>query len=491
MYNKIKTNFIVQKYLIENMHTFANKNNENIKFNLSPLVTKINTRYSFESEIIKTLSFFNNKKNKYNLINSSTHKTTINPQSAKIINTSCNTKNNNVQKNIIKYNFKSSLINDILKDNINKINKFKNKVNQSNNNIKKFNSINNKKSNNLCINIDNNANNYFCNYSNKLFSHKNIEKNKLGIKKIKNEINKYNDKKQIISSNKTNHNLQKNNKSNKLYNISNLNNKISSYNNTCRNYFNQKQKDKSNRNKQKKNSINIINNYSIRTTNNSYVKINNNRKNNNIILIDKIKKSYRNSLISSDNNKNKIFSYKTDIPLSSKLNNNFNLNYYTLNSLNSEKFISNEYHTIDNNTHHIKRHNINIFNIFDNSDLIKKKASKTFSGFYKHSSKNIKDHKKNNKKYNIKRNKNNYYNLHIYQNNHNYYTNKYSPKIKDDNFIINDSEKNQNYIHTDNNKFDYKDKLSKIKEKAEGLFENYSKLLKLFTEGKIEINKKI
>ena len=55
--------------------------------------------------------------------------------------------------------------------------------------------------------------------------------------------------------------------------------------------------------------------------------MNNNHKNINIISIDKIKKSYRNSLISLDNNKNKIFSYKTDILFSSKLNNNFNFNY--------------------------------------------------------------------------------------------------------------------------------------------------------------------
>ena len=144
------------------MSAFVKKMNENIKFNLSPLIT--NTKYSFESEIIKTLSFFNNKNFRQNFINSSTDKSTLRPQSDKnklYINKT--TVNKQINNNI-KYNYRS--IDNILKDNNNYINQFNNKRN----------SIKPKRPSNLSINISNNINNCYYNYSNNLFNEKIIEK---------------------------------------------------------------------------------------------------------------------------------------------------------------------------------------------------------------------------------------------------------------------------------------------------------------------------
>ena len=89
---------------------------KNIKFNLSPLITRINAKYSFESEIIKTLSFFNNKNFKQNILNSSTHKSTLRPQSEK--NKLYYNKNTINKQNITtKSNYKPSPIDNTLKDN--------------------------------------------------------------------------------------------------------------------------------------------------------------------------------------------------------------------------------------------------------------------------------------------------------------------------------------------------------------------------------------
>ena len=468
------------------MYTFHNKINENIKFNLSPLITKINTRYSFESGIIKTLSFFNNKNVKQNIINSSIHKSTsLRPKSEKNINTSYNNGKQN-----IKYNIKLISNNNTLKHDINRNNERLNNKNKSNKN-KNYNSINSKKPSNLSININNHTNNYYYNYSNNLFNDKIIERNKREIQIIKTEISKYNHKKSNNDNNKANYiiNTETNNKSNKLFNITNINNKLYSYN-TNRNYFNKKLINKSNYNSKTKSSK-CNTKYNIKT--NSYSKMNNKKKENNGILIVKSNNINKDSLISL--NSNNKFSYRNNTPSSSKVNNNYNINFYTLNSINSEKILLNEYHTLDNNVHHHKKYIINNFNVNENNDLINKKASKTYNGFFKPSSKNIdeEDKKKNNKEYKIKIvdekiNKNNFDNLHIYPNNHNYYEYKYSDKNTSKDNILKNKDKN-NYLHYEVGNYDYKDKLSKIKEKTEGLLEKYSKLLKLYQEGKIDINK--
>ena len=232
--------------------------------------------------------------------------------------------------------------------------------------------------------------------------------------------------------------------------------------------------------------------------NNSQLKINNNKS--------KVNNKKRNILIPSNNNQNNnIISYKTYIPLSSKVNNNYNINFYTLNSINSDKLLynenvnGNEYHTLENNMRDFKKFIINNFNLCDddNFDLINKKASKTYNnGFFKDfSGKNNNKgnkNKKSNEDYKVKIfdekiNKDKFDNLHIYPNNHNYYefkineNNKFNKSFKKNNY-------NNYIIHTDGNKYDYKDKLSKIRQKTEGLLDHYSKLLKLFAENKKDVN---
>jgi hypothetical protein len=474
------------------MNAFGQKMSENIKFNLSPLITRISAKYSFESEIIKTLSFFNNKNFKQNILNSSTHKSTLRPQSEK--NKLYYNKNTINKQNITtKSNYKPSPIDNTLKDN----NYFKT---QTNYNTNKCNSIKPKKPNNFSININNNTNNFYYNCSNNLFNDKIIERNKRDTRRIKTEISQHENKKTYINNNNNvNNNINAQNNKNKSNNIGNLKNKIYSYN-TNRNYFNKKQKEKFINNnsiniKSSKNSINKNIKFTTKINNNSQLKINNNKS--------KVNNKKRNILIPSNNNQNNnIISYKTYIPLSSKVNNNYNINFYALNSINSDKLLynenvnGNEYHTLENNMHGFKKFIINNFNLCDddNFELINKKASKTYNnGFFRDYSRknNNKDNKKNNnnKDYKIKIfdekiNEDKFDNLHIYPNNHNYYEFKINENDK-----FNKSIKKNNYIiHTDSNKYDYKGKLSKIRQKTEGLLDHYSKLLKLFAENKKDVN---
>ena len=79
------------------MHPFSDMRNENIKFNAAPLLTKVNTKFTFESEIFKALRSFHNKINEKNnqqylnfKNNSTTHITCTNNQKKLI--------NNNIDK---------------------------------------------------------------------------------------------------------------------------------------------------------------------------------------------------------------------------------------------------------------------------------------------------------------------------------------------------------------------------------------------------------
>ena len=194
------------------MYSFSDKRSDNIKFNVSPLLTKVEAKYTFGSEIIKTLNSFNNKKNKISqqqyldFNNSSNHiSTTKAPKSAKRNINIFNIYNNNNQNNINKYNFKSSLINDILKDDSNKkksyikfdndiirkSNKYNNKYQLRNNKTTSY--INSNKPNNLNINIShNNKSNYYIKNSKNLFNKQINERNKIDIQKLKTEIIKQN-----------------------------------------------------------------------------------------------------------------------------------------------------------------------------------------------------------------------------------------------------------------------------------------------------------
>ena len=189
------------------MYTFGKKMSDNIKFNLSPLITRINTKYSFESEIIKNLNFFNSENFKQNILNTSIHKSTLRPQSEK--NKLYNNKNTINKQNITtKSNYKPSSIDNTLKDN----NYFKTQINYNTN---KCNSIRSKKPSNLSININNNTNNFYYNCSNNLFNDKIIERNKREIYRVKTEISKYEYKKTNINNNNNvnnNINLQNNKK---------------------------------------------------------------------------------------------------------------------------------------------------------------------------------------------------------------------------------------------------------------------------------------
>ena len=115
------------------MHPFADMRNENIKFNATPLMTRVNTKFTFESEIFKVLKSFHSKMNEKNnqqylnfKNNSTTHITCTNKQK-KLINNNIaklnkyySTNKNSNTSQINKCNFKSSLINNIIKNNSDK-----------------------------------------------------------------------------------------------------------------------------------------------------------------------------------------------------------------------------------------------------------------------------------------------------------------------------------------------------------------------------------
>ena len=456
------------------MQTSENKINENIKYNLSPLSTKENSKYLFQSEIFKTLSFFNNIKDKNNLVNfydSSTCRTVSKkPKSSKNKNSSyANHTNNSDKSNIIKYNFKYSQINNIIKESLHKkysnlnidtcLTYKNNKEENKKQNLLNNNNINHKKFNNLNININNNTNNYYYNYSNNLFNVKAKGRNISETQRIKTQNSNHNYKKQNIN----------------IYSPKSQN----------KNLFNQKCKNKINNSliKQSKNHIINLNSH-INT------KYNMNNKNNLYSSIHKNKK------IKNKANNHNIYIFTSDLAYSNKFK------------------LYKQYHTISHNSS--KNLKLNKNNYFDKNE-VKKKMNKSNSSFFKCLTlNNNEDFKINVKKNEIKNEKYIYNNYNTYQNQNSKYiynTNNYLNKDKYKNiFILNDinnnkknnnnkkikdkiskndckKEKNCNnniFSHVDYNT-KYKNQLTEIKEKTEGLLENYSKLLFLFSE---KINKK-
>lgn len=495
------------------MNAFVDMRNDNIKFNATPLLNKIDTKFAFESEIFKALKSFHNKingkKHQQSLNfknNSSTHISCTNNKkklinnNITILNKYDSTKQNFNTNQINKYNFKSSLINDIIKSNSNK-NKCSNKNSEDNivkRNINNFplriykTSFNSniKNPNKLKIEVGANNINYFNTQSNNNFSNKSNNKKKTKIQKIKNENNKSNYNINVVTNYNYNHRIFKKHP-NKI-NILNKNSVFKNYeNNSCR---------KENKNKFNYN-INIFN-----SNNNNYdICKNNDSKLYNNICRSFIKyKQNKKKFLSVNNLNEKISGFfkspnikrnKTKNIISSKINNNY-VNFYSL--INSEKNLKIKFNTV-NNAHSNK------------NNILKKITFKTQNSFYKPSISDINKDTKNKNNKNL--DKNNLVKNPTYPNNCNSCDNKYLTNIKNSNsygnnkFICQSNDKltinnkrRDNYnnivlnINDNNNCYeisnsDYKSKLSQIRNKTEGLLNTYYKLYKMISSDNIEYNK--
>ena len=497
------------------MHPFSDMRNENIKFNAAPLLTKVNTKFTFESEIFKALRSFHNKINEKNnqqylnfKNNSTTHITCTNNQKKLInnniakINKNYSTNQNSNTNQINKYNFKSSLISDILKNNSDKK---KCPYKKSEENIVKRNtynfplkiyktSFNNnaKNPNNLKIEINTNKINYFNTKSNNI-----NEKKKSKIQKLKNEINKKNNNIKVVNNHINIHRIFKDHP-NKINIMNKKNSVLNNYeNNSCR---------KENKNKYNYN-INIFNsnnnNYDICKNNDSklenkvytnicqnFIKYKQNKKK--FLSVNNLNDKNCKCTISPNINRN-----KTKNIISSQINTNY-INFYSL--VNSEKNLNIKFNTI-NNEHS------------DKNNILKKIPFKTQISFYKPSIRDIIRDTKNNNNRNL--DKNNLAKNPKYPKNNNSSDNKYLIKNKNknnnsynNNKLISQSNgkltisnKKRNYFNNlilnsnDNNNFcdisnsDYKNKLSQIRYKTEGLLNVYYKLYKMISSDNIELKK--
>ena len=486
------------------MHPFADMRNENIKFNATPLLTKVNSKFTFESEIFKALRSFHGKiktKNHQQYLNfknnSTTHITCTNNQK-KLINNNIAKLNKYYSTNqntnqINKYNFKSSLISDIIKNNSEKKkcpdkksedNIIKRKTNNFPLNIIRTSFNNNiKNPNNLKIEINPNKINYFNTQTNNNIN----EKKKAKIQKLKNEINKKNNNIKLVNNHINIHRIFKAHP-NKINFLNKKNSVLNNYeNNSCR----KENKNKSNYNINIFNSEN--NNYDIYKKNDSkleskvynnicqnFIKYKKNKKK--FLSVNNLNEKNSKCTISPNINRN-----KTKNILFSKIKNNYT-NFYSL--VNSEKSLNIKFNTVNND--HSNKNNI-----------LKKIPFKTQISFYKPSNCDISRDTKNNNNKNL--DKNNLAKNPTYHKNHNSSDNKYLTNNKNNNSYDNNkfvcqsndrlaisNKKINNYnnlilnINEDNNcceisNSDYKNKLSQIRYKTEGLLNVYYKLYKMIS----------
>ena len=496
------------------MHPFADMRNENIKFNATPLMTRVNTKFTFESEIFKVLKSFHSKMNEKNnqqylnfKNNSTTHITCTNNQK-KLINNNIaklnkyySTNKNSNTNQINKCNFKSSLINNIIKNNSDKK---KSPYKKSEENITKRNSnnfplkiyktsFNNniKNSNKLKIEINPNKINYLNTQTN---NNINVKK-KAKIQKLKNEINKKNNNIKIVNNHAKIQRIFKDH----LNKISIFNKKNRVFNNyeniSCRKENNNKLNYNINILNSKNNNYDICKNKDSKLENKvftnlcqSFLKYKKNKKK--FLSLNNLNDKNSKSTISPNINRN-----KTKNILSSKINTNY-INFYSL--ANSEKNLKIKFNTV-NNEHSVK------------SNILKKIPFKTQISFYKSSIYDISLNNKNNNNKNLDRNNlaknpintknhissDNKYLINNKNKNNNSYDNNKLICQSNEKLTISHKQRNNynNLILNNNDNFceisnsDYKNKLSQIRYKTEGLLNVYYKLYKMISSHNIELKK--